>query len=462
MTFFYSFIETLLHSIWQSALFLCIYLFINNIERNYHPLQKRNFLYLLLLSQFCVSIVTFLSFFNGYIFTLTIAFTNSFQNTPLVFLNNYYGLIFTLYLSIVVIKTLQITIQWLVFKKNYTQQITRPTAKLKTFTEYHAYQLCIKKKVTLWFSHTIKTPVTFGFFKPVILLPITLINNITTPQAELIVLHELVHIKSKDYLLNWFLLIMETVYFFNPFIKIAIEKLKLEREKNCDMQVLNYQNNTIKYAETLYEIAQNNILLKKFQLGFFKNNSQLYKRISFFSDDKNLSCKKLNYFFLLPVLFLLTGFISFLMVAKTSLPANTSSQISFLPLKRSLLKNKIFTVSVKEIETIVSIKNNYAGIIKTKPYAAKALIKKPSEFPKVENPENNFMPVSLNETTDSSKEVIYSVETKNATITQSYKLIKENGIWVFEPQWMVKVTNESASQKIKNDSSVLFKIKEVQ
>ncbi len=462
MTFFYSFTETLLHSIWQAALLLSVYLFINSIERNYHPLQKRDFLYLLLLSQFCVSIVTFFSFFNGHIFISAITFTNSFQNTHLLFLNNYYGLICTLYLSIVVIKILQIMIQWLVFKKNYPKQISRPTAALKIFTDLHAHHLCINKKVTLWFSHTIKTPITFGFFKPVILLPIALINNITTQQAELIVLHELSHIKSKDYLLNWFLIIMETIYFFNPFIKIAAEKLKLEREKNCDIQVLNYQNNSIKYAETLYEIAQNNIFLKRFQLGVFKNNSQLFKRISFFSDDKNLSCKKLNYFPLLPVLFLLTVLISFLMVAKSSLPANTSSQISFLPLKESFLKNKIFTPSIKEIKTTISRENNYTGLIETKPTAVKILYKTTPVFPKIKNPENIFIPVSLNEITDSIKEVIYNLETKNATITQSYKLIKKNGIWIFEPQWMVKVTNDSTSQKINNDSSLLFKFKEVQ
>lgn len=462
MTFFYSFTETLLHSIWQAALLLCVYLFINSIERNYHPLQKRNFLYLLLLSQFCVSIVTFFSFFNSHIFIPAISFTTSFQNTYLLFLNNYYGLICTLYLSIVVIKILQIMKQWLVFKKNYSQQINRPTAALKNFTKYHANHLSINKKVTLWFSHAIKTPVTFGFFKPVILLPITLINNITTQQAELIILHELAHIKSKDYLLNWFLLIMETIYFFNPFIKIAAEKLKLEREKNCDIQVLNYQNNSIKYAETLYELAQNNILLKRFQLGVFKNNSQLFKRISFFSNDKNLTFKRPNYFFLLPLLFLLTGLISFLMVVKTSLPAKTSSQISFLHFKESFLKNKNFATSVKEIKTIVSRDNNYAEVIETKPSTVKILYKTTPVYPKIENPENIFIPVSLNETTDSIKEVIYNLETKNATITQSYKLIKKNGIWVFEPQWMVKVTNDSAYQKINNDSSLLFQLKEVQ
>ena len=454
MTFFLSFIETLLHSIWQAALLLSVYLLVNNIEKKFHPLQKRNFLYILLLSQLSISIITFLSFINGSRFALTIGFTNALKQPHLLFLSNYYSIIFTIYMIIVLIKFLQIIFQWTIFKTKYAEKLKKPSANLKAFILYHSQQLSLRRTVTLWFSNTIKTPVTFGFFKPVILLPISLINNITTQQAEIIILHELIHIKSKDYLLNWFLLFMETIYFFNPFIKIAAEKLTLEREKNCDIQVLNYEYGVVRYAETLYEIAQNNIFLKRFQLGVFKNNSQLYKRIIFFSNDKNLSFKKCNLFFLIVLGFLLTGFISFLMVGKTTF--RTPSTVKAIAKAFNESYQKKLRTSPPISEEIVGFKETKFRRLRKEKQSVKNLTTKAALVDNnAEENELSYIPVSLNEKADSTKEIIYFIENNKTTITQSYKVIRRNGILMFEPQWMVKVTKDTTLPVIKSDSVVL-------
>ena len=461
MTFLFSFIETLLHSIWQSALLLCVYLLINNIEKKFHPLQKRNFLYLLLLSQLNISIITFLSFINGESFALTIGFTNALKQPHLLFLNNYYGTIFTMYISIVMIKSLQIAFQWTIFKTSYSQKLTKPSAELKVFTEYHSKQLSLYSTVTLWFSNTIKTPVTFGFFKPIILLPISLINNITIQQAEIIILHELIHIKSKDYLLNWFLLFMETIYFFNPFIKIAAEKLKLEREKNCDIEVLNYKYCNVNYAETLYEIAKNNTFLKRFQLGVFKNNSQLYKRIIFFSNDRNKPFKKCNHAFLVALVFLLIGSISFLMVGKTSFKAQSTIKALPIAFSEPYQKNTIITSPINY--KIVEInENKIPRFRKVKRMADNLVTKEATVNINTDGNELSYVPASLKESADSAKEIIYYVENNKTTITQSYKVIRRNGILIFEPQWMIKVTKDTTSPIIKIDSTVLIQRKEIQ
>lgn len=463
MTFFLSFIETLSHSIWQAALLLSIYLLMNVIERNYHPLQKRNFLYLLIGSQFFISVFTFVSFFKGYSFAVAIGVRSLLPNIHLSYLNNYFEFVFTIYLSIVLIKFIQVVFQWTNFKRSYRLKLVRPTAELKIFTEFHSNQLCLRKKVTIWFSHAIKIPVTFGFFKPVILLPISLINNITTEQAELIILHELAHIKSKDYLFNWFLLITETIYFFNPFIKIVAEKLKLEREKNCDFQVLNYQYGSIKYAETLYQLAQKEVFLQRFQLGVFKNSAQLLKRIHFFSENKNLSFKKINYLPILLVLFSFIVLISFLTSAKfVSNSYSATSKISTVPQQKFYQKNKFITLPINQQHTGILKENNYVSVIKEKQNVSKMLSNTtPTHFVANEN-EAVYLPVSLNENTDSTNEFIYYLENNKTTITQSYKLIRRNDTWVFEPLWMIKITKDSSSQKLNYDSADLLKLTEIQ
>ncbi len=461
MNFFYSFLETLLHSYWQAGLLLCIYFLITNIEKQIHPLEKRNFLYLLLLSQLSISIFTFLSFVNGNSFALTIGLTNSFKQPHLLFFSNYYGFIFTIYMIIVLMKFSQITFQWTSFKRSYRDRLIKPSPELKVFTEYHSNQLSLRRSVTLWCSNSIKTPLTFGFFKPVILLPISLLNNITAQQAEIIILHELIHIKSKDYLLNWFLLFMETIYFFNPFIKIATEKLKLEREKNCDIQVLNYQYGAVHYAETLYEIAKKNTFLKRFQLGVFKNKSQLFKRIVFFSNDGNLYFKKSNYSFLLAIIILLTGTISFLMVGKTSIESSSTVQVLTDGFNDEYQKNAI---NVTPIFNEIASSNEIKKPRRTKSKQRVAILTAKVTVQEIKGGNNEFLytPVTLKETADSTKEVIYYLEDNKTTITQSYKVISRNGTLIYEPQWMIKVTKDTTLPKIKIDSAVLNQLIDIQ
>lgn len=460
MTFFYSFIETMLHSIWQAASLLCIYLIVNKIEKNFHPLQKRNFLYLLLLSQFCISVVTFLSFFIG--FNLIIDIKIPFQNNRFAFINNYCPIIFTLYTGIVVVKILQVIIHWSSFRKNYTQQIIRPNAALKNFMDLHANRLCIKNRVTLWFSNSIKTPVTFGFFKPVILLPISIINNISIEQAELIILHELVHIKSKDYLYNWFLLLMEVIYFFNPFIKTLANNLKLEREKNCDVQVINHQYGILEYADALYKIAHNSFILKSFQLGAFKNNSQLYKRIRYFSEDRNLVYSKSKDLFFLPVFILVTCAICFFSITKKSalqaplLSSSTSFSYTFSERKSFVIEK------LPSSKKMTSTKNKENVLAKIKTTTTTNTVEKSINESQNIDDNNIFTPVVFDETTDSVKEVIYNIETQSGTVTQSYKLIRKNDTWIFIPQWMIVETKDSTSKKISTDSSLIKKVSTIQ
>ena len=451
MDFFYSFITTLLHSIWQAALLLCVYLFICLFGKNYHPIQKRNFLYFLLLAQLSISIITFFGFLYSCNFKTNIGFSDYVQVDRLPFLKNYYPLVFISYMAIVAIKIVQIIFQWASFKTQYASKLKRPTADLKIFTAYHSNLLSIKKTVTLWFSNAVQTPVTFGFLNPVILFPVSLINNISIQQAELIILHELIHIKSKDYLLNWFLLAMETIYFFNPFIKIVAEKLKLEREKNCDIQVLNYQYGSIPYAETLYKIAQNQTELKRFQLGVFQNNAQLFKRISFFSLEQNLSFKKLNIYFLSLLVALFIGAVSFVMLAKKEKKFQNVAQVTLIPIQENYQKNNLYESPENKQELIVYKKHERENSLK--PPVEKEIPSQNTSSDEVGVPTDNFYtPVSYNETFDSTKEVIYNVETKNTTITQSYKMVKKNGIWVFEPQWMIIEKRPDSASILLQDS----------
>jgi beta-lactamase regulating signal transducer with metallopeptidase domain len=60
------------------------------------------------------------------------------------------------------------------------------------------------------------SPITFGYFKPVVLIPVALIFHLTPAQFEAIIAHELAHVKRNDYLINLIQSAMEVLFFYHP------------------------------------------------------------------------------------------------------------------------------------------------------------------------------------------------------------------------------------------------------
>ena len=75
------------------------------------------------------------------------------------------------------------------------KRLLNPPYELQAFATKVARQMEITKKISVWISHHIDVPATIGFIKPVILIPLASINNLSSQQLEAIILHELSHIK---------------------------------------------------------------------------------------------------------------------------------------------------------------------------------------------------------------------------------------------------------------------------
>ncbi|HEY6975045.1 MAG TPA: M56 family metallopeptidase [Chitinophagaceae bacterium] len=163
-----------------------------------------------------------------------------------------------------------------------TQQIRKdglqkPDIELRLFVKRTAAYLGIKKEVKLYFSNLIKSPLTLGFLKPLILVPVASINHLTTDQLEALLLHELAHIKRADYLINILQSVIQTLLFFNPFVLLLGQLTKKERENSCDDWVLQFQYNPVMYAEALLRIAC--IPAKCFAMNATGNKNDLLSRV---------------------------------------------------------------------------------------------------------------------------------------------------------------------------------------
>ena len=136
------------------------------------------------------------------------------------------------------------------------------------------------KNISYAFSKSIATPMVVGIFKKKIMLPE---NILKIENYEMILMHEIVHIKNKDIECKFILLLINSIYWFNPVIYKFIDQVEEVLELKCDEIVLENrpQIYKIKYAQVLLnQIEENRNLKYRFSLNFANKRRNIMKRFS--------------------------------------------------------------------------------------------------------------------------------------------------------------------------------------
>lgn len=115
--------------------------------------------------------------------------------------------------------------------------------------------LRVPGNVALGVSSHISAPILVGIVRPLILLPASMLAGLTTAQLEMVLLHELAHVRRWDNLVNLLQRIVEAVLFFHPAIWWLSARVRLEREHCCDAVVLAQVSGPEEYAEVLVQFA---------------------------------------------------------------------------------------------------------------------------------------------------------------------------------------------------------------
>ncbi len=144
-----------------------------------------------------------------------------------------------------------------------TLRMRRITRDAECLTDYHwsaltnrlRGQLDLREHISLYASEEIAMPVTWGVLRPVIVMPADA-NDWSGEWRRIVLLHELAHIKRRDcltqMLANWAC----ALYWFNPLVWFAAQRLRVERELACDDCVLEVGTRASDYASYLVEIAK--------------------------------------------------------------------------------------------------------------------------------------------------------------------------------------------------------------
>jgi beta-lactamase regulating signal transducer with metallopeptidase domain len=113
------------------------------------------------------------------------------------------------------------------------------------------------RSVVAGFTRLINTPCVVGYFKPLILLPFSLANQLGEAEVEAILLHELAHIQAGDYLQNGIQQACEALLFFNPFARFIGQMVSNERENRCDDLVIGITGDRLTYAKAILKLEEN-------------------------------------------------------------------------------------------------------------------------------------------------------------------------------------------------------------
>ena len=251
---------SLINSLWQMALLWAIYQFITVSIPKLRPAHKTSLAILLTFSGFAWFVYTLITSFISNTNSIT-----TFYNSGLINESSWNYLAGKIlpyasaaYLIILIAPVWQ-------FIRNYRfVQMIRSTGIKKIDVTWRLYvkntaaAMGIAREVKIWLSEWVTSPVTIGYLKPIILVPVAAMNNLTPHQLEAVILHELSHIHRYDYFLNLIISFIRTILYFNPFVKLLVKSIEKEREHSCDEMVLQFQYKPGEYASALLRLEQNN------------------------------------------------------------------------------------------------------------------------------------------------------------------------------------------------------------
>ncbi len=120
-----------------------------------------------------------------------------------------------------------------------------------------------------------------GFFRPIVVLPQSVLFDGPCNEVEHMLLHEFAHVKRRDPLAAWLCLVVQVLYWFHPCVWLTRSKLAAWREICCDEAVVMALGRQSRcYRETLLSAGRQLLApAPTGHLAFIPRQSQLITRL---------------------------------------------------------------------------------------------------------------------------------------------------------------------------------------
>jgi beta-lactamase regulating signal transducer with metallopeptidase domain len=157
-------------------------------------------------------------------------------------------------------------------------------------TERICRLLGIPRAVRVLKSACVEVPTVIGWLSPVVLVPVSAFTGLTSEQLRDILIHEIAHVKRRDYLVNLLQVVAETLLFFHPAVWWVSRRIRVERENCCDDVAVLMSDDRIGYAKALVRLEE--IRLSQPQFAIRADGGSLASRIRRLAGGKNMSIRQ--------------------------------------------------------------------------------------------------------------------------------------------------------------------------
>ena len=144
---------------------------------------------------------------------------------------------------------------WLIQRLRASASADAPAAVHAGFQRVAA-ALGLRRPVLLRVSCIIAGPVTVGVLRAMVLLPFSAVTSLGPDELEVVLAHELAHIRRADFFWNLLQTLVETLFFFHPAVWWINARIRHERELCCDDLALKVCPNSVVYAQALLRLEE--------------------------------------------------------------------------------------------------------------------------------------------------------------------------------------------------------------
>ncbi|TDF94419.1 M56 family metallopeptidase [Paenibacillus piri] len=148
--------------------------------------------------------------------------------------------------------------------RKFAQKMKKETAAITDARVLELFNRCKKmmavhKPIALMETGNLATPALFGFIKPQLIMPQTILTGLNDDQLQHVFLHELAHSKRNDIGVNWIMHGLLIVHWFNPVLWYAYRRMREDQEIASDALALSClaPDKTRDYGYTLIKLLEN-------------------------------------------------------------------------------------------------------------------------------------------------------------------------------------------------------------
>ena len=140
-----------------------------------------------------------------------------------------------------------------------------------------ALRFGVSREVRLRIVDNLASPITAGWWRPVVLVPASLVSGMPPDLLEALLAHEMGHVKRFDYLVNLGQNVVETLLFYHPAVWWISGRIRAEREQIADDLAASHLGEPRRLALALSELEK--LQFSAHHLAIAANGGDLMSRI---------------------------------------------------------------------------------------------------------------------------------------------------------------------------------------